>query len=143
MLKEVALRSGIRKDVNPHNFRHSRASYLANKLKEPQMRMFFGWAKDSDMTGTYVHLSGRDIDDAILEVHGMKNHEPQSPEKTLATKTCPRCEKVNGATDTICLKCGLPLNEKEMMEIGNKNKIMDIVERIIEAKLEEKMNIMS
>lgn len=42
MLYRIAKRAGIKKRVNPHNFRHSRATYLANFLTEAQMKEFFG-----------------------------------------------------------------------------------------------------
>jgi integrase/recombinase XerD len=40
-------------------------------LKETQMNAYFGWIQGSDMPSTYVHLSGRDIDDAILKANGI------------------------------------------------------------------------
>jgi site-specific recombinase XerD len=55
---------GIEKPVNPHHFRHSRATYLANYLTEAQMCVWFGWVPGSRVPGRYVHLSGRDIDHA-------------------------------------------------------------------------------
>lgn len=143
MLSNLGKRSEIKKKVNPHNFRHSRASYLANKLKEPQMRMFFGWSKGSDMPETYVHLSGRDIDDAILEVNGIKNPEPDKSEKTLNSKTCPRCDNTVEATLEFCSKCMLPMDEKsllnherkmnEFMEILNRR---DVLEKLIDARID-------
>lgn len=42
MLRRVARKAKIAKKVNPHNFRHSRASYLANHLTEAQMKEYFG-----------------------------------------------------------------------------------------------------
>jgi integrase/recombinase XerD len=42
----------IKKAVNPHAFRHSRATFMAKHLKEPEMREFFGWGKDSEMPGS-------------------------------------------------------------------------------------------
>jgi len=62
---------GSCKRIHPHLLRHSRATHLASSLTEPQMRMFFGWAADSKMTEIYVHLSGRDIDEAILKINGI------------------------------------------------------------------------
>ena len=38
MLKEVAQKADIRKRVNPHLFRHSRATFLAKHLTEAQMK---------------------------------------------------------------------------------------------------------
>ncbi|RKD85913.1 tyrosine-type recombinase/integrase [Halopiger aswanensis] len=57
-------RAKIEKPVNPHHFRHSRATYLANFLTEAQLCEWFGWVRGSRVPGRYVHLSGRDIDRA-------------------------------------------------------------------------------
>ncbi|UWG49307.1 XerD/XerC family integrase (plasmid) [Halalkaliarchaeum sp. AArc-CO] len=54
----------IEKPVNPHHFRHSRATYLANYLTEAQLCERFGWVRGSRVPGRYVHLSERDIDSA-------------------------------------------------------------------------------
>jgi len=80
MLKETAERCGIKKRIHPHLMRHSRATHLANKLTESQMRIFFGWTGGSKMSATYVHLSGRDVDEAILEMNGLRKTEmPEDP----------------------------------------------------------------
>jgi len=62
ILDKARERAGIQKPVNPHHFRHSRATYLANYLTEAQMCEWFGWVRGSRVPGRYVHLSGRDID---------------------------------------------------------------------------------
>lgn len=65
--------AGIQKPVNPHHFRHSRATHLANHLTEAQMCEWFGWSPGSNVPGRYVHLSGRDIDRsyvALMEESG-------------------------------------------------------------------------
>lgn len=64
ILDRARKRAGIQKPVNPHHFRHSRATYLANYLTEAQMCEWFGWSPGSRVPGRYVHLSGRDIDRA-------------------------------------------------------------------------------
>ncbi|GAG38420.1 unnamed protein product, partial [marine sediment metagenome] len=71
MLVNVAKKAKVKKKVNPHNFRHSRATFLANHLTEAQMNQYLGWVRGSDMAATYVHLSGRDVDDAILKMRGL------------------------------------------------------------------------
>jgi site-specific recombinase XerD len=70
-LKKIALRSGVKKRVNPHAFRHARATFLANNLTEAQMKEYFGWVQSSDKASVYVHLSGSDADDAILKLQGL------------------------------------------------------------------------
>jgi len=70
-LNKLAKRAGINKKIHPHLFRHSRCTYMANYLTEAQMNVYFGWVQGSDMPSVYVHLSGRDIDDAILKANGV------------------------------------------------------------------------
>ncbi|KXA90543.1 hypothetical protein AKJ40_01415 [candidate division MSBL1 archaeon SCGC-AAA259M10] len=48
MLNRVAEKADIDKPVNPHHFRHSRATFLANRLTESQMCEWFGWVQGSD-----------------------------------------------------------------------------------------------
>ncbi len=71
MLQVTAKKAGIQKPVNPHNFRHSRATYMSQYLTEAQMKEYFGWTQDSKMAAQYVHLSGKQVDDAILKMHGL------------------------------------------------------------------------
>lgn len=124
LLREAAGKSKVKKAVNPHNFRHSRATYLANHLKEAQMTQYFGWVQGSDIPSVYVHLSGRDIDDAILEMRGLKPRAVKG-EDTLAPKECPRCGFVNKATGKFCNRCGLALDLKTAQEVEEKTKSAD------------------
>jgi integrase len=99
LLRKIAQRAEIRKRVNPHIFRHSRASQLANKLTESQLNEHFGWVQGSDMTRIYVHLSGRNLDNALLE--------SQEPLKLIL---CPRCGQQIQTGHKFCFSCGLPLD---------------------------------
>ena len=116
MLQEVAKKAGIKKAINPHNYRHSRATVLANHFTEAQMNEYFGWIQGSDISQVYVHLSGRDLDDAVLNVRGMKPKE-EKLETTLAPKKCPRCGTINKSTGKFCIRCGLTLDLKVAMSI--------------------------
>ncbi len=42
VLQLAGKKAGIKKRIYPHLFRHSRASYYANKLTEQQLKVFFG-----------------------------------------------------------------------------------------------------
>lgn len=64
LFKKAARKTKIRKRCNPHIFRHSRATLLAQHLTEAQLKQVFGWTQSSKMASVYVHLSGRDNDDA-------------------------------------------------------------------------------
>lgn len=109
------------KKLYPHLFRHSRATELANHLTEAQMNKFFGWTPGSRMAAVYVHLSGRDIDNAILTVYGQEKKEEKLPDK-LSSKICSRCKQNNLETDTYCLNCGLPLDLQAQMEFEKQKK---------------------
>jgi integrase len=70
-IKRLAKKAGINKRIHPHLFRHSRATYIANYLTEAQMNVYFGWIQGSEMSSVYIHLSGRDVDYAILKANGV------------------------------------------------------------------------
>jgi len=106
MLHEVAVKAKISKRVNPHSFRHSRATYYANKLTEQQLKVFFGWTGGSNMAATYVHLSGRDIDNAVMEANGEKPVEEKAVQPKLKERKCLRCQFSNPADSTYCARCG-------------------------------------
>jgi integrase/recombinase XerD len=110
-LKKIANQAGIDKDVNPHAFRHARATHLATELKEAQMRKYFGWTPGSDVPSRYVHLSGRDIDNAILELNGVKNPEEDSTE--MDRVKCPDCGERVSPAQQFCGQCGVSLAEAE------------------------------
>ena len=108
MIKRTAKAAKLRKRVYAHLFRHSRASYYANKLTEQQLKAFFGWTGDSRMAGTYVHLSGRDIDNAVMQANDVEvKTERTAP--MLKVKTCQKCRFDNGIDSTYCARCGATL----------------------------------
>jgi site-specific recombinase XerD len=114
IIKEAAIKAGIKKRVNPHILRHSRATVLANYLTEAQMNVFFGWVQGSDIPRIYVHLSGRDIDKAINRVYGIEEEEEEK-ERVAKPIKCPRCGYLNAPTDRFCGRCALILDEKERL----------------------------
>ncbi len=116
LLKEYATKAGIKKRIYPHLFRHSRATALANKLTESQMKEHFGWVQGSEMAATYVHLSGRDVDNALLKLQGLVQVQETKSEK-LNVRICPRCKDHNAPVSRFCTKCGLPLEEKIIQKI--------------------------
>ncbi len=115
MLKVIAEASGIEKRIYPHLFRHSRASNYANKLTEQQLKMFFGWTRASSMAAIYVHLSGRDIDDAVLVANGQKPQE-SIKETKLKVKECETCKMSNSLDAIYCTRCGSALDIKTAMD---------------------------
>ena len=126
ILRIIAEKAGVKKKVNPHAFRHARATHLANFLTEAQMKEFFGWVQDSDMASVYVHLSGRDVDRAILKLYGMEMDDESNGE-LLKPKKCMRCGETNPATNQVCQRCFFPLDGRaeRLLEREMKMEIMD------------------
>ena len=124
IIEKAAKTTGITKKVNPHSFRHARATYLASKLTEQQLKVYFGWCGDSRMASTYVHLSSKDIDDALLKLHGFKPEENKEL-KNISVKVCSKCSENNSILSQFCKKCGFPLDIKTMLEIDENRKKLD------------------
>lgn len=108
IFKKVAKKAKIKKRCNPHAFRHGRATMLAKFLTDAQMKEFFGWTRGSDMAAVYVHLSGRDLDDAILNLYDKKPDTSAKPK--LIEKICVVCKTENSPTQKFCMKCGNALD---------------------------------
>ena len=116
VIKEIAVRAQIRKRVYPHLFRHSRATSLANVLTESQLKQMLGWVQSSAMASVYVHLSGRDVDNALLRINGIETAESEREEK-FRMVICSRCHQKNSPTSKFCNSCGLPLDTKVALQI--------------------------
>jgi integrase len=110
-LRKIAKKAGIKKAVNPHSFRHAAATHYSKYLTEAQMNQMFGWTQGSNMPSIYVHLSGRDVDNAILKMHGLKTNGNGED-----LVECPRCEKSNSEEKRFCGDCGQPLSLQVAME---------------------------
>jgi len=72
LLQNLGRKAKIGKRVNPHSFRHSRATLLSRKLPEAILNEIFGWVQGSRMPSVYIHLSGRDTVGPLLQVYGLK-----------------------------------------------------------------------
>lgn len=140
-IKRIAKKAGVKKSINLHLFRHSRATHLAKHLTEAEMNVYFGWVQGSDMPATYVHLSGRDVDDKILQIHGLK---PRGRDKKdeLKPVECPRCGYINAPVSRYCGRCGTILDEEERikLELQSRQVSKDFPDLSVEdARLLEKM----
>ncbi len=138
LLSQIAKRAGIKKKVNPHAFRHARATHLANFLTEAQLKEIFGWTQGSDMACIYVHLSNRDTDEAILKMYGKQPKTKDNLQTPLMPKPCPRCKTENEATNKFCKLCGLILDRQEsenLIKQELERKSMDeIMNKLVEDK---------
>ncbi len=110
LFKRTAKKAGITKRVNPYVFRHTRLTHLSKILTEAVLCEFAGWVQGSEMPRNYVHLSGRDVDEAILRAYGLiKSGEAFKPN---VPRKCIRCTTLNPHDAEICYRCGFALNEQ-------------------------------
>lgn len=120
LLNTLFKKAGIKKRSNPHLFRHSRATFMANHLTEFQMNQYFGWIQGSDMPSTYVHMSGREVDNAILTMNGIPIDKKKN-EIIMQPKICTRCDTINSFDSKQCNKCGCILDLKTALELEEKH----------------------
>jgi len=111
ILKNTAKRAGIQKRINPHSFRHARATILAKKISDAQLKSVMGWTQGSKMSAIYVHLSQRDTDDAILELNGIQRDTKEKSK--ILPRECIKCKHKNKPTNKFCELCGMNLDKEE------------------------------
>jgi len=71
MLRRIAKIAGITKPVRPHAFRHARITHLLRAgLTDTQVKKAVGLSASSQELARYGHLVQRDVDNAILAMHG-------------------------------------------------------------------------
>jgi membrane protease subunit (stomatin/prohibitin family) len=73
----------------------------------------------------YVHLSGRDLDDAVRAYSGIPATAQASAPSPTKLKACPRCHKDNSALASFCMNCGMVLTLEEAMNLQERNKLAD------------------
>jgi ribosomal protein L40E len=75
---------------------------------------YFGWKQGSRMPAFYVHLSGRDVDNKMLELHGLKPKDEDGLK--LKVKVCARCQFKNSPVSKFCNRCGSALDLRIALE---------------------------
>ena len=107
---EAAEKAGIKKRVNLHLFRASRATFLIKEgMPEPTLCKMGGWKIGSSEIDKYVTLSGKDVEDYILQINGLvKKEESRDGFKLII---CPRCGVKNYPGAKFCSGCSLILSD--------------------------------
>jgi len=127
LCNKARLKAGIKKRVTPHIFRHSRATFLAPHLKEAEMRQYFGWSRDSNMPGIYIHLSQSDVNSKYESIVTGKKREMEPEPSLLLPKACHWCGEKNEPTVRYCSRCGGKQgDEREIKTISEEMKILEV-----------------
>jgi len=121
---------------NPHTWRHSYASFLAQQNINPEiMRRLFGWASN-EQAMCYVHINDQAVKSALLK---LGNKKVIVPEPKLVPKICWRCEYEMTPDRKICPQCAADLEnpvakhdkiEQEKKEYATMKAKMEQVEAI-------------
>ena len=110
----IAKRAGITKHVTPHIFRHTRITHLIQDgVNESVIKLMMWGSLTTNMFQTYAHLTGSDIDRAMLNNYGITIEEEDVHQTaSLEPRQCPNCHYVNGPVATYCSHCGQSLTDK-------------------------------
>jgi len=118
LLTTAGQRAGIKKRIHAHLFRHTRATEMAQNISEAPLENQMGWVHGSGMTRQYVHLSGKDVDRAVLKGAGI-DYPDDDNNSTVRhqPRVCTRCECINLHDSQFCRRCGLPQTMDAMKEV--------------------------
>ena len=118
MLKRTTFLSGIPKPSNPHHWRHSFATHLAQDgYSEYQIKIILGHSMTSKATARYIHMAGRDVFDTIRKKNGKKIIEEDAQKPALEYKKCDTCGHADNTFNQIlCNKCMRPLGISERLQ---------------------------
>ena len=138
-LKQIARKAGLTKPrAYWYMFRHCSATRNAKYLTDAEMRLMFGWSRESKMPGVYVHLNGGDLEEKYQQVYG-SGRPVEPPKPVFAPVICPRCGDKASPGMRFCPKCASPLDEQERakMAVQDETTMREISElrRLVEKSL--------
>lgn len=117
-LKRIAKNSGINKKMNPHWFRHTRASLDAidGKMSESVRKERGGWSQKSRvMEECYTHLGKKQVRKAFLQANGIQEGNERKQEFINCI-----CQRTIDASLPYCPYCSRPTSlqvvEKERIQ---------------------------
>ncbi|NQU78220.1 tyrosine-type recombinase/integrase [Candidatus Woesearchaeota archaeon] len=133
ILIRLAKKAGLEnKKCNPHIFRHSRATLLAEQgWPEPIIKEYLGWRKDSDMLATYSHIASRTANRWMLKAHGIGTEDNTKPK--LKAQLCATCHAENGPDAKFCNRCARPLTHETILNYNHeKQKATDALNNLVD-----------
>jgi hypothetical protein len=92
---------------------------MAKVFTESKLEFYAGWVQGSKMTRRYVHFSARDLEEAVLELHGLAKKD--EAKRSFRLEECPRCKKNNQPGSVRCSFCGYILDRELAEEVDQKS----------------------
>ena len=118
-LESAARRAGISKPVTPYALRRSRLTMLAKDpaISTSILENVAGWVHGSRVAQHYIHLSGKDVINALNARYGIQAGGDGPHEKPRTPFRCGRCKTMNPAGASYCSTCGGPVTLAAVKEI--------------------------
>jgi len=135
MLKDVFKKAGVDKPANPHNWRHSRATYVSDHLSDSQMCSQFGWTKGSNMLQVYNH--SRDSSKAMEQMYGITEKDVKIAEAK--PQICTRCKEINETTLDYCKRCNTALKMDVLLKENDSAKMSEQMQQAMVKQIEEQV----
>ena len=108
--------------------------FLGRVFTEREMMLWFGW-RTREMIDVYAHVTMEDAERSYLAA--IRGEQPRAEEPP-RPRECPRCHSPNPPEARYCLKCGMPLREREVIEEYRQPTLLqELVERL--KRLEEEL----
>lgn len=135
VIGKAAHRAGMKKRVFAYALRHYCGTNLAKQgIGEATMSKHMGWIIGTKSVRSYVHLSTRDTDSAILGARGIKMQENNEMKHT-----CKRCDTILvDLASKFCSKCGMPTTTQAAYGAEeDQRKLMEKLEPLMELMKDE------
>jgi hypothetical protein len=144
LIKNIGLKAGIKKRVNPHSFRHLAITHwILDGYNEQEIKHRAGWSKGStQMFKVYANFTDQEINDRIFEKCGLRTED----KRHVTLKKCPRCSNVLRSDDKFCSQCSLVLDRESLDRIQKLEQVMpEILNMVMKSeearKLFERSNV--
>lgn len=149
--KKCVRKSGCKKRVWPHLFKHVSSSHDSEiGLPDSYRKYKHHWTPNSKMAQVYEHLSASVIPKIQAQTMKLMDQQVdesqiQSAPKIELSKKCARCDFENPRDSTYCNRCAFPLNESVSVVFLQKEKVRTILEKLAEnpEKLERLISAVS
>jgi len=117
LLKRALERAGMDKNITLYLFRHSHITACQEQGLSDGINKLIHWGNQrTNMLSTYAHLSDQAMDDAVLDLAGLKR-EKKVRGPAIKPIECPKCSVVNPTGSQACYSCGFPLSDNVVLQI--------------------------
>jgi len=127
----------IKKPWNPYLIgRHSSLTEKTSMLTDHQLTKYAGWTPNTKRRSTYIHMSGKEVSNPLLEYYGIQVAKKPKPTR----KECSKCGFINTVEASMCSKCSFVLNtaawEQTKLEEVQEKKDLNLTISALKQKIE-------